>query len=304
MAGIRIGVVIPAYNAAPWIAECLESLRRQTYPAWHAVVVDDGSNDDTVAVVGPFLSDRLRVLPRQTNGGVSVSRNAGLAALPGTDAVLFLDADDTLAPDALARLARVLQSYPNAVAASGPAAFLRKDGSIYKTLTPPSGDILAPLVVRNRFANGGHLLIRTHVISRAGGFLSSLNFGEDWEYWVRLTLQGGFVAVSDPAPVLHVRRLESGAYGRLARDPEAFRRCLDAIFTNPHVAARLGRVLPRLRRRAETEARWARGRALIGAEPHLARPLLRAAAAAYPSPRRLLLLAAAHCPPAWRALTA
>ena len=304
MAGIRIRVVIPAYKAASWISDCLDSLRRQTHPGWFAVVVDDGSNDDTVAAVGPFLSDRLRLMQRQTNAGVSVARNAGLAALPGTDAVLFLDADDTLAPDALARLSRALQAHPNAVAASGSAAFLRKDGSIHRMLTPPSGDILASLVIRNRFANGGHLLIRTHALARAGGFLPSLTFGEDWEYWIRLTLQGPFVTASDPAPVLDVRRSNSGAYGRLARDPEAFRRCLDTIFTSPHVAARLGRALPRLRRRAETEARWARGRALIGAEPHLARPLLRAAVAAYPSPRRLLLLAAAHCPPAWKALTA
>ena len=304
MAGIRIGVVIPAYNAAAWIPDCLDSLRRQTYPNWHAVVVNDGSQDDTASIVGPFLSDRLRLMQRQTNAGVSVTRNAGLTALRGTDAVLFLDADDTLAPDALARLSRALQAHPNAVAAGGPAAFLRDDGSIHRVLIPPAGDILAPLVIRNRFANGGHLLIRTHAITRAGGFLPSLSFGEDWEYWIRLALQGSFVTTGDPAPVLYVRRSDSGAYGRLARDPEAFRRCLDTIFTNPHITARLGHATPRLRRRAETEARWARGRALIGAEPHLARPLLCAAAAAYPSPRRLLLLAAAYCPPAWRALTA
>jgi len=303
MTGIRIGIVIPAYNAAASIADCLVSLRRQTHHAWHAVIVDDGSQDDTVACVGPLLCDRTRLI-RQSNAGVSAARNAGLAALPGTDAVLFLDADDMLAADALARLADTLQSHPRAVAAGGPAAFLRDDASVRTILPAPSGDILARLVVRNLFANGGHLLIRTHAITQAGSFLTSLTFGEDWEYWIRLALHGPLAAAKGRSPVLYVRRSETGAYTRLARDPDAFRRCMDAIFTNPHVSARLGRSLPRLRRRAETEARWARGRALIAAEPHIGRSLLRAAAAAYPSPRRLFLLAAAHCPPAWRALTA
>ena len=303
MTGIRIGVVIPAYNAAPCIAECLGSLQRQTRHGWHAVVVDDGSEDDTAGRIAPLLSDRLRMI-RQANAGVSAARNAGVAALPGTDAVLFLDADDHLAPDALARLSDVLQAHPGAVAVGGTAVFLRSDGSAQKMLVPPQGDVLSRLIVRNHFANGGHLLVRTPAILRAGPFLSSLRFGEDWEYWVRLALLGPFAAVPDRAPVLFVRRSDAGAYGRLARDPVAFQRCLEAIFTNPRVAARLGRALPRLRRRAETEARWARGRALIGAEPDAARALLRGAAASYPSPGRLLLTAAAHCPPAWRALTA
>lgn len=303
MTGIRIGAVIPAYNAAPRIGDCLASLRRQTHHSWRAVVVDDGSQDDTAARAGALLCDRTRLI-RQSNAGVSAARNAGLAALPGTDAVLFLDADDTLAPDALARLADTLQSHPACVAAGGPAAFLRDDGTIRTVLPPPSGDILSRLVVRNLFANGGHILIRTHSITRTGDFLTSLTFGEDWEYWVRLALLGPFAAAEGHAPVLLVRRSENGAYGRLARDPDAFRRCLNAIFANLHVTARLGGALPGLRSRAEIEARWARGRALIAAEPDIARSLLRAAAAAYPSPRRLLLLAAAHCPPAWRALTA
>ncbi len=190
-------MVIPAYNAAPWIAACLDSLRRQTHYAWTAVVVDDGSQDGTAERAAAFLDDRVCLI-RQANAGVSAARNAGIAALPGTDAVLFLDADDLLAPDALARLTQALERDPRAIAAAGPAAFVRSDGSVRATLAPPHGDILSRLVVRNLFANGGHVLIRTHALHAAGEFLPSLAFGEDWELWVRVALRGPFAR--PPAP--------------------------------------------------------------------------------------------------------
>ena len=244
-------MVIPAYNAAAWVADAIRSVLAQTHRDWRLVVVDDGSIDGTGDVVAGFADPRIRLI-RQANGGVSAARNAGIRelsarygtsaptvaltapqsswpgscpracpgdrarpstsflhanskdvdggaeprhdggaragpegdsfiphwALSGDDAFLFLDADDWLAPDALERLAAALAATPHAVAASGPCAFT-DTGRVRR---PPSGHLLHRLLVRNLFANGGHLLLGAATVRAAGGFLPGIAYGEDWEF--------------------------------------------------------------------------------------------------------------------------
>src|SRR5689334_14930827 len=113
---------MPAWNVAPWIGAAIRSVLGQTWPDWRLVIVDDGSVDATFAVAGGFADPRL-LLVRQANAGVSAARNRGAEMLDG-DALLFLDADDVLATDALAVLAPALAAAPGAVAAVGPYAHL------------------------------------------------------------------------------------------------------------------------------------------------------------------------------------
>jgi glycosyltransferase involved in cell wall biosynthesis len=358
---VRIGVVIPAYNAASWIADAIRSVLAQTHRDWRLVVVDDGSTDGTGDVVAGFPDPRIR-LTRQANGGVSAARNAGIRELsawcginespsgparappswrglappstslllasrkdvdgrakPGHDdwgavrataealvahqalsgdtpaAFLFLDADDWLAPDALERLAAALAAAPHAVAASGPCAFI-DTGRVRR---PPSGHLLHRLLVRNLFANGGHLLLRAVAVRAAGGFVPGIAYGEDWEFWIHIALQGPFAALASRAPVLFVRQCAAGAYRRLASDPAAFAPCMDAIFGNPALLARLGpRRLAAIRRRTEAENQWIIGRELIrGGKDADGRTWLRRSVLAGPTPRRAVLLAIAHLLP-------
>lgn len=308
---MHIAIVIPAYNVAPWIGDAVASVLAQFHPAWTLTVVDDGSTDGTAGVAARFPDPRIRLI-RQPNAGVAAARNCGLAQADA-DALLFLDADDWLAPDALSRLARTLEAAPGAVAAFArfravPADSLPGSGSPRSydlpasrsggaTDRPDAGRDLLPLLLeRNLFANGGHVLIRRAAVERAGGFLSGISYGEDWEYWVRLALLGPFVAVPGRAPVLFVRQRASGAYLRMAHDPGSFRPCMDAIFANPDLAARFGaRRLGAIRRRAEAENRWIIGRELIRHGRAVeGRAWLRRSATEKPSLKRAALLAAAH----------
>jgi glycosyltransferase involved in cell wall biosynthesis len=299
-ARLRIDVVIAAYDMAAWIGDCLSSLLDQTHREWRAIVVDDGSRDGTAAVVGCFRDRRIRLIG-QENAGVSAARNHGLAAVSG-DAVLFLDADDWLAPDALARMAAALAARPEAAAVWGRFAPMTGTASRgdppRRVVTPRLGaaDALASLVVGNRFANGGHLLIRTEDAARAGRFDTRLRFGEDWEYFTRLALCGPLLPVPGAAPLLFVRRRGEGAYLSRVADLEAYGPARAAIFRNPDIRARfaLSR-LALLECAAEAEAEWITGRAMVAARRHdeglrvLRRSVLRC-----PSARRLALLAALH----------
>jgi hypothetical protein len=221
------------------------------------------------------------------------------------EAILFLDADDWLAPDALSRLMEALAAAPEAVGAHGGYAFMAEearpgDPPLWrKASVLPAGDLLETLLVENLFANGGHLLLRREAVRQAGPFLPHLRYGEDWEYWIRLSLLGPWAAVADREPILFVRQRAGSAYHRMARDPSAFSPAMLAIWGNPALAERLGPArFTAIRRRAEAENAWIVGRELIRHGQRAAGlECLRSSVAQAPTPKRALLLAAAHALP-------
>ena len=221
-----ISIITPAYDVARFVGTTVDSVLAQTVASWEMVVVDDGSEDGTAAVVARRRDPRIRLL-RQKNAGVSAARTRAIAAARGR-AILFLDADDWLAPDALSRLSAALHAAPDAVGAYGAFAFVAEEAEPgdpplrRKTGPFPAGDILERLLVQNLFANGGHLLLRREAVDRAGPFHAHIRYGEDWEYWIRLAIQGPFAVVPGAEPLLFVRQRTGSAFNRMARDPSAF----------------------------------------------------------------------------------
>jgi hypothetical protein len=155
---------------------------------------------------------------------------------------------------------------------------------------------LESLLVRNPFANGGHLLVRQDAARGAGLFRTDLTYGEDWEYWVRIGLQGAFVCTRDPRALCFVRERPGSAYRTMADDPASFGPSMQAVFSNPDLLARLGPSRLRdARRRAEAENDWVVGRELIRhGRSASGRERLRRSVAAFPSVKRAALLAAAR----------
>ncbi|MDE5692427.1 MAG: glycosyltransferase family 2 protein [Duncaniella sp.] len=99
-----ISVIIPAYNAQAYLRECLESVLAQSFSDWEAIIVNDGSTDSTCDIAAGFTARDSRFrLVSTPNGGLSSARNAGIAVARG-QWLTYLDSDDTLYPDALAKL--------------------------------------------------------------------------------------------------------------------------------------------------------------------------------------------------------
>ena len=117
MSAPLVSVLVTAYNAEPWLAETLTSVADQTYDNLEVVVVDDGSTDGTLAVAGRFEGPRVRVVS-QENAGACAARNRALSEARG-DLVQYLDADDLLAPDKIARQVARLADEPEGTIASG-----------------------------------------------------------------------------------------------------------------------------------------------------------------------------------------
>ena len=94
----KVSVTIPCFNQAHFLSDCIASLQAQTCPHWEAIIVNDGSPDDTREVAKRLMQSDHRVrYVEQENGGLAAARNAGIYASRG-EYLQFLDADDLLLP--------------------------------------------------------------------------------------------------------------------------------------------------------------------------------------------------------------
>lgn len=193
-------IIIPAYNAAAFLAEAIESALAQTHSAAQVIVVDDGSADNTATVASGF--GNAVMLIRQPNAGVSTARNFG-AAQTSADWLLFLDADDRLRPDALAKLlSRSAEAslgciYGQSVdftdSPPSGARFGKEHGSCTLQGAPPLGARVA--FWKAPIATPGAAIIRRDVLERVGGWNARFNTTADRDLWCRIgtVTEFGFV---------------------------------------------------------------------------------------------------------------
>ncbi len=113
-----VSIITPVYNGEAFLERALASILRQSHAQWEWIIVNDGSTDDSGAILDQVSDRRIRVF-HQANAGVSAARNVGLAAARGAY-VTFLDADDRLPPDSLAIRAGFLDRHPDIDIVNGP----------------------------------------------------------------------------------------------------------------------------------------------------------------------------------------
>ena len=115
MSGLKVSIVVPLYNKAPYVRRALDSIAAQTLSDFEVIVVDDGSTDDGASIVANYGDSRVRLV-RQPNVGPGAARNAGLAQAQG-EFIAFLDADDQWLPTYLEESVRQLEESGQDVAA-------------------------------------------------------------------------------------------------------------------------------------------------------------------------------------------
>jgi glycosyltransferase involved in cell wall biosynthesis len=108
-----VSVIVPAYNAAHWIAETIRSVQAQSLDDWELIIINDGSSDDTASVIETFLSDKRIQLVHQSNSGVCKTRNHGFTLAKGKY-IALLDADDLFLPENLKEKITALESNSDA----------------------------------------------------------------------------------------------------------------------------------------------------------------------------------------------
>ena len=214
---MTVSVIVPAYNYGRFLPDALESLRTQTYPDWECIVVDDGSTDDTTAVLRAAAANDGRVrYVSQANRGPSAARNRGIVESVG-EYIQFLDADDVLPPTKLQAHVQAMETDRSIGIVYSDARFFRDSATELLRFRVPgprpsttpetsSPDPLLRALIHNNIMVIEGPLVRRSAITTVGPFEESLVRVEDWQYWLRCALAGvRFVADSAAERAVRVR---------------------------------------------------------------------------------------------------
>jgi hypothetical protein len=199
-----VSVIVPTRNRSALLAMTLRSVLRQQGVDLEVIVVDEGSTDDTLAVLAALGDERVRVIHHDTPRGVATARNHGAGEAQG-DWLAFVDDDDLWAPDKLVRQLQAAEGARRDWAYAG-AVIIVEDCRIVHGRPPLSPEeVVAALPRYDAIPGGGSNVVLTRTMwRRAGPFDSRLRNTEDWEMWIRLAKLGLPACVSSP---LVARRL-------------------------------------------------------------------------------------------------
>jgi glycosyltransferase involved in cell wall biosynthesis len=197
-AGDLVSVVIATYNMGHYLPEAVRSVLAQSYPNVDVQIVDDGSTDDTPAIVRQWDAHPRVRLHRQSNAGQAHAKNQGIA-LSGGAFIAFLDADDVWLPGKLARQMPLFTGRPEVgVVYSG---YERMDGEGRPLPTGPThlhrGRVSGALLIEN-FVPFPSAVVRRECLERHGAFDETLGMGIDYDLWLRLSAHCQFDFITEP----------------------------------------------------------------------------------------------------------
>ena len=186
-----VSILIPAFNSEKWIGACIESALAQTWPRTEIIIVDDGSQDSTLEIARCYASTNVKVTT-QSNRGASAARNHALSLAQG-DYIQWLDADDLLAPDTIARKvngaepgrnSRVLLSGAWSMFFHCPERAQFSPHSLWQDLDPL--DWLLRRANENVWMAINSWLVRRKLTELAGPWNENLSPDDDGEYFSRV----------------------------------------------------------------------------------------------------------------------
>ena len=178
-----VSIIIPCYRGSRFLGEAIESCLRQTHRELEVIVVDDASPDDCAEIAERYVrsDDRVRLIRRAENGGVSRAFNSGLEVARG-DYMSRLAQDDLFGESAIEVMMRRLQERPEAGLVYCDGHVIDERGEVKRRFRLAEPDEVLS------FRNGLGLCVmwRRAVWERVGGFRSPVRHAEDFEYWLRI----------------------------------------------------------------------------------------------------------------------
>ena len=183
-----VSIIMPAWNSEKTITDSIQSVLSQTYESWELIVINDASQDRTVAIVDSFASEepRIKILTNKENKGVSYSRKRGVAEAKG-EWIAFLDSDDLWTKDKLEKQTALFESNQADLIFTG-SAFIKADGTPYSWIMRiPEKIIYRELLKQNVISNSSVLvrkeLLQKHMVD--GDYIH-----EDYACWLGCLREG------------------------------------------------------------------------------------------------------------------
>jgi hypothetical protein len=194
-----VSVVIPTYNRARWLRESMDSVLAQDYPDLELVVVDDGSSDETPALLAEYArrhpEERFRFV-RQENAGQAKALNRGNALARG-EILGYLSDDDLLGREAVSRLTGELVRDPEAAVAYPAYVLIDEEGEVEDTVRPIEYSPVAALRLHDTIIGPGGLA-RRWALDAAGGWSPSYRWMGDLILWMGIGIAGRSIRVDEP----------------------------------------------------------------------------------------------------------
>ncbi|TVP75359.1 MAG: glycosyltransferase family 2 protein [Puniceicoccaceae bacterium] len=190
-----ISICIPAYNAARFLPETLATIETQTFPNWELIVVEDGSEDGTEALVGKFaetVSQPVQYLRHAENRGLTTTRNTGIAAAKH-EWIAILDADDLWEPSHLAQCVETLSAGSYSLVHAGSVLFDSDSGHILEQRAPSVAardDLPNSVFTQDYIIQPSSVVLQKSLWEKVGGFNTGFQHVEDLEMWLRCLRAG------------------------------------------------------------------------------------------------------------------
>lgn len=217
--GPRVSIIVPCYNLARYLPEALTSVQTQSDADWECIVVDDASTDNTAEVALEFVTGdpRFTLISNAENQYLSEARNTGIRAARGRY-ILPLDADDYLAPNAVATLADDLDTHRDHGVAYAGVHFIQEDGTpenYGRGRSPGTSGWPMPFDIGLFMTKPGQPLPYSAMFKReawrqTGGYRRRVKSSEDCDFWLRLASYGWTPHQVSAAPVLVYRNRKDG----------------------------------------------------------------------------------------------
>lgn len=191
----EISIIIPCFNQGHYLSEALISVINQTFTDWEAIVVDDGSEDETRQVTTQFNDSRIRYI-FQENRGLSAARNVGIRAA-GSEIIALLDADDIWREDYLQTVKATFDNYPEAIAVYCGFTYIDSDGNQIGVPqhreVPP--DEFSSVILQKNWLVPSSVVFQKQMVEKVDYFDEDLQAVEDWDMWVKMSRHGPFVGI-------------------------------------------------------------------------------------------------------------
>ncbi|HEX7242285.1 MAG TPA: glycosyltransferase [Longimicrobiaceae bacterium] len=249
----KVSVIVPSYNYAAYIGECMESILNQRgFSDLELIVVDDASSDASREVIAGFRDPRVVFLEHETNQGHIRTINDGFRRATG-EYVVHVGSDDYWHPEFLARTVPVLDAHPevglvhtNYVLVDGEGRVGAERGTNIPFSGDFKGDQLPWILFENYLPPAGTLFRREGLELVGGAFSEDLPYSEDWRLWLAIARRYECYFLDEPLVYyrVHDRNLHTGAL-RSRRGEEVEVRILDEFFADDALPARIRELRPR-----------------------------------------------------------
>ena len=221
---LKMSIIVPCYNQAQYLDECLESVLNQTYQEWECIVVNDGSSDNTdeIALQWTKKNTRFKYIKKE-NGGLSSARNSGIKNAVGKY-ILPLDADDKISFDYVSEAMKIINENPKTTLVYCKAWLFGTEEGFWNL---PEYNYCNLLFNNNIFCSA---VYKKEDWIKAGGYDENMKAGlEDWDFWLRI-LNKDSIVVKLPLIGFFYRKKQVSMINNIINDKQKYRNITNYIF--------------------------------------------------------------------------